>query len=107
MMNVKKKLSNIIVFASVFAGTIIGAGIAFITASAPGKKVSEKLRDTAQKIKEDVNDQIQSSSVKIIENSAHLEKMAKTKIEDINVLIQSVKKNFKDSFDAERHKFGK
>ncbi len=103
----KKKLSNAIVFASVFAGTIIGAGIAFITASTPGKKMSEKVRGTAKKIKENVNDQIQSSSVKILENSSLLENMAKTKIDDITVLVQSVKKNFKDSFDAERQKFGK
>lgn len=106
-MQVKRYINNTIVFVSVFAGTIIGDGIAFITAAAPGKKVNDKLKASAQKIKEDVNHQIQSSSIKIIESTAVLEKKAATVFEDVRSLAESAKKSFLDAFEAEKEKYGR
>lgn len=101
-MTLKKSVTKVIVFVSVFAGTIIGAGISFLTAGSPRNKVKENMDGSVKRVQEDLNEQIQTVTVKLIETTTLLEAKAKKSIEEITTLIQSAEKNFKDSFEAER-----
>lgn len=106
-MGVKKEIGNVIVFVSVFAGTLIGAGISFITGSTPGKKPGDKVSNTIQKIKKSAGDSIQTTTVKLIEKSAQLENKLKTEVDDISSLVKTARKGFKDSFKEGKERYSK
>ena len=106
-MSIKRNISNSIIFASVFVGTIVGAGISFITSSSSSKRVRERLKDAAGRLESDVKDQLQAVSVKVVEGSSRLEGVAREKIDEIKGLAQDVEKNFMEAFEAEKKKFSK
>ncbi|KJU86409.1 secreted protein [Candidatus Magnetobacterium bavaricum] len=77
-MNPKQKISGMIVFTSVFVGSFLGAGITVITAPKEAAKgLGKKLKDTAEALKENFNDQLDHATVRLIESSTKV--FAKTK----------------------------
>jgi hypothetical protein len=103
----KKRISKTMVFLSVFAGTILGSAIAFITESASVKNANGQIKLTVKRMKEDINDQLHIATARLIESSSLMKARARTKAEDIVSLIQYAKRSFKDSFEDGKKKYKK
>lgn len=77
-MNPKQKLSGAIVFASVFLGSFLGAGITLLTNPKSGRDLAYKVKDAADLIKENIGDQVDNTTIRVIENSTRI--LAKSKM---------------------------
>ena len=78
-MNAKRKLSGVMVFASVFAGSLLGAGITLITAPGSVRDLRGKVRVTVDILKESVNEHLEDAALRLIESSSVLKTRAKMK----------------------------
>ncbi|MBF0343373.1 MAG: hypothetical protein HQL06_03995 [Nitrospirae bacterium] len=94
-MNPKQKISGLIVFASVFVGSFLGAGITVITTPKEAAKgLQKKIKTTAEALKENVNEQLDSATVRLIENSTKLITKTKTTFTGVSTLLETLKDGF-------------
>jgi hypothetical protein len=104
-MPIKKELSKSVVFASVFAGTLISEGISLVTISDPGKKLAEKVGHTIKDLQTDIQEQIHIITARLIEESALIN--LRFKRGEVGTLLQVAKNSFKSSFDNAKAKYAK
>lgn len=92
MINPKQKLSGAIVFASVFLGSFMGAAITLVTTP---KSVLEglhgKVKDTINVLEENVNDQVDTATIMVIENTTKLFAKTKNSMAKATSIVDTVK----------------
>ncbi|MBF0518492.1 MAG: hypothetical protein HQK92_02070 [Nitrospirae bacterium] len=94
MINPKQKLASAIVFASVFLGSFMGAAVTVITTpKAAAEGLRDKLGGTAEALKENVTEHLDSVAIKLIENSTHLLTKAKMTIDNYEHIIGTIKES--------------
>lgn len=69
-------------FASVFVGSLLGAGITLITSPGSGRDLKGKVRVTIEIIKESVNEHLDNAALMLIENGSVLMTRTKIKLAD-------------------------
>jgi hypothetical protein len=94
MINPKQKLASAIVFASVFLGSFMGAAITIITTpKTAAKELKDKLGDTAEVLKENMTEHLDSAAIRLIENSTHLLTKAKMTIGNYDHIIGTIRES--------------
>jgi len=102
-MSIKKEMAKSVVFASVFAGTLISEGISFVTIAEPSKKAAEKVKHTVKNMKADIQERFHLATARIIEESALIN--GRIKSGDLAVLVQAAKISFKDAYAHAKAKY--
>jgi len=97
-MTPKKRLSSAFVFASVFFGSIFGAAITVLTTPKTGRDLKDKIKDTTDVLKEDMNEKIDRVSLRLVENTTRMIITAKRRMDGVNSLVHSVKGNLRNFF---------
>ena len=93
-MNPKQKIAGSIIFASVFFGSLMGAGISLITSpKSVVKNLKNKVLGTSDVLREGINDQLDNATVIFIENTTQILTKAKTKLGGLNATFSSIKDN--------------
>ncbi len=93
--NPKKLLSSALVFASVFMGSIMGAGITMLSSPTSGKEFRKKIKGTFSVLKSSVDEQFDTASLIVIENSAQVITKTKIRVGDFNSYLSKIKEKIK------------
>jgi hypothetical protein len=104
-MNAKKKLSGVLVFGSVFFGSLLGAGITLITSPGSGRDFKGKVKVTVDILKESVSEHLDNAAIRLIEQSSVLKARTKMKFGEmklgdvksgkLNLLVDLARQRFK------------
>jgi len=84
-MNAKKKLSGVVVFGSVFFGSLLGAGITLITSPGSGRDLTGKVKVTVDIIKESVSEHLDNAALRLIESGSVLRIRTKMKLDKMKL----------------------
>lgn len=89
-MNPKQKLSSAIVFASVFFGSFLGAGISILTSPKTVRALKDRIGGAVGILKESVNERLDNVTVRVIENSTKITRVINITKENKNKYMPKV-----------------
>ncbi len=97
-MTPKKRLSSAFVFVSVLFGSFMGAAITLLSTPKSGKDLKDKVKGTADVLKEDMNEKIDRASLRLIENTPRVIMRARMKMDGVNSFVHSIRDNLRNTF---------
>ncbi|MCI4626013.1 MAG: YtxH domain-containing protein [Candidatus Magnetoovum sp. WYHC-5] len=90
-MNPKQKLSGAIVFASVFFGSFLGAGITLLTSPKSARDLKNKVAGAVDILKENLTEKMDNVTVRVIENSTKVTRFINVTKENKNKYIPRIR----------------
>lgn len=103
-MGIKKRTSSLVVFASVFAGSILGAGITLIASPQSRENTKSMVKGSIDSIRDQVNESLIHTTARLVETGAVLKTKTSQNIESVNSVSRRVKKSFKEAYDEKKRK---
>ncbi|MBF0472610.1 MAG: hypothetical protein HQK91_06900 [Nitrospirae bacterium] len=102
-MSLRKNLSSIVVFSSVFLGSIIGEGINIITTPNSIRDLFRKLNGNFDVVRETVKEKTDDATIMLIEKSTVAITKTKMRMDSVSTIVQKYKSKTekKENIDTE------
>jgi gas vesicle protein len=88
-------------FICFLAGAAIGAGLALLYAPQSGKETRQKIKDTSEKVADDVKENYEKFSKEVKKAADHIKGTAERAVDNVKSFIEGAKDGMKKEIKAE------